>query len=84
MAKILKSDGTVVTIIPNNKKAFTLAEARAHIGGGYITVIYRNNFILLVDEEGIPKNLPRNKLASTIAQQNIVGDCLICLKGEFL
>ena len=46
--------------------------------GGYIECVrLTDEAAMLVDEEGLLKNLPRNDLASLIAQRPIVGTALI-------
>ena len=48
------------------------------IVGGYIECVrLTDEAAMLVDEEGLLKNLPRNELASLIAQRPIVGTALI-------
>ena len=83
MAKIYKTNGTVVETKPKNGKDFKLEELQA-IVGGYIEVLSLNNKeILVCDEEGKLKDYPLNIVATEIVQSYgisdyIVGDVLIC------
>ena len=83
MAKIYKTNGTVVEVNPKNGKDFKLEELQA-IVGGYIEVLPINNKeVLVCDEEGKLKGYPLNIAATDIVQSNgisnyIVGDVLIC------
>ena len=53
------------------------------IVGGYIEIIYlKDNYILIVNEEGRLRNLPINNYASFLAQRDILGDVIYCKSKE--
>ncbi len=77
MIQLIKSDGDVT----DNFTADTLKEKQDAVGG-YIEIVYPNaDKVLIVNEEGLLKNLPFNAKASEIAGRHIVGD-VICLDRE--
>lgn len=51
--------------------------------GGYIEFVYLSNGqAMVVNEEGLLKRLPLNRIASTLANQDIVGNVLVFSKDE--
>jgi|TARA_R110000751_G_scaffold134837_4_gene237418 hypothetical protein len=78
MATLIKSNGEK----QDGYVATTLSEMQGAVGG-YIEFIYLpnnsglNNKVLVVNDEGALKQLPRNVEASQLAGQNIVGDVLL-------
>ena len=63
----------------------TLAEAQTAVGG-YVEVVRIDGRELLVNEEGLLRNLPVNREASALAGQHIVGDVVIlegAARGEW-
>ncbi len=48
--------------------------------GGFIQVVYIGNIVMIVDEEGLPKNKMHNEKASMIAGQRTVGTVLVMKK----
>ena len=59
----------------------TLEEAQ-RVVGGYVEMVYLNGGDqLLVNEEGVIKNLPQNPSATAIAGKPIVGNAIV-LKGH--
>lgn len=55
--------------------------------GGYIEVVqvpghYGPSMILIVDEDGLAKDLPHNPAASSIVSQKIVGSAVLMMKGD--
>lgn len=88
MAKIYKTDGTILDVEPKNKKFFKLEELQK-IVGGYIEIVELNNGeIIVLNENGKVDNLPYNDEATKIYKENIntsdfiVGDILICKARE--
>ncbi|KKM98456.1 hypothetical protein LCGC14_1157620 [marine sediment metagenome] len=86
--KILKPDGTMVDCSPAGEY-FTLEELRAAMDGGWVENInLSGGFVMIIDEEGRLKELPRNNLATELVGVPgvyIVGNALVCLdKGEEL
>lgn len=82
-ATIYKSNGEEVSVTPANGETFTLKELQ-DIVQGYIEIITLSNLLIMViNEEGIIKELPMNIKASQIAASYnrgsfIVGDVLVC------
>ena len=68
-------------------RPLTLQECRDSIGGGYVETVPLGHFphvdggrmTMLVDEDGLMKQLPRNVRATAIAGREIVGDAAIVL-----
>ena len=69
----------MITIFKDKKPS--LEEAQAIVGGYVQIVIDDGNIQLLVNEEGLLKNLELNKQASLMAGQTLVGPAII-LKGD--
>lgn len=86
MATLYKANGERIAIKPRRRK-FTIKELQDAVGG-YITYISFNGNYLVVDEDGLPKELPYNRNASRIARQfgygPIVGDAVFCTESEML
>ena len=82
MAKIIKASGEFVAIEPKNGKNFSLEELQS-IVGGYIEIVYLSDgSLMVVNEEGLLKELPYNLVASGIAGFYIVGDVLLCKENQ--
>lgn len=68
---------------PSNTTDFRLEELQRFVGG-HIEVVYFDDFIMVINEDGKLNQLPVNFMASAIYQKYygetdyIVGDCLIC------
>jgi hypothetical protein len=81
---LYKTDGTQETVMPKNKKHFTLEELQAYVNG-FIEMIFLNNGrIMIVNEEDKLDRLPLNVRATEIirnhgAQYFVVGNALVCL-----
>lgn len=91
-AQIIKADGTIIKVEPNNGTDFSLEEMN-EIVGGYIEIVWfhdGSDNIMVLNEEGKIEGLPYNHQATIIAQQgkaisltdNIVGDVLLCHKDQ--
>ncbi len=84
MAIHYKTDATAARVEPANGQSFTLDELQAFVGG-YIEAVYlqeRERRVLLVNEDGRAQGLPHNEAASILAGQPVVGDALLCTRGE--
>lgn len=67
---------------PDNGTDFSLEELQG-IVGGYIQIVQcPDDMMMVVNEEGLPLNLPVNPVASLFARQYIVGDVLYCRKDQ--
>ena len=82
--KIKADDSEPEHYDPQNKDGIYKLDELKSIVNGYIEVVvldrYSNNenLIMIVNEEGLLKDLPVNLFASQIAQKHIVGDVLVC------
>lgn len=85
MATIYKTDGSTEKVNPANGSSFSLKELQTVVGG-YVDIIYQlpgdANRIMVVNDEGRLKGLPRNGDASAISGRTIAGDVLVCLRSE--
>jgi len=87
MAKLILPSGDTQDVQPAKGKKFTLKELQDLVGG-YIRVwpFKHATHILLVDDDGGPKNLPPNSVASMMVQnqlnQKVVGNALWLAKDE--
>lgn len=72
-------DGTSDEANPENGKSYNLDELQEAVGG-LIQIVgtkHRDGKILVVNEEGLLKNLPLNWRATELAGQPIVGNALL-------
>ncbi len=88
MATLLKTDWTKETVTPANGINFTLKEMQTLVGGWIELVpgcsrLQQEGKLMLVDEEGLIKNLPYNAQASVEANRRIVGRALVLTLLEF-
>ena len=88
MAKIIKVNGDMITVEPQNCSDFQLKELQG-IVGGYIEVVpIGDGQLIVVDEDGRAKGYQHNSIASlAVAGKvigDIVGDMLICKDTEIL
>lgn len=87
-ATVIHANGEYHGITPKNGTDFSLEEAQK-IVGGFVEVIHLSSTqIMIVNEEGLIRNLPYNRQASLIAYMArkanaIVGDVLVCGTEQF-
>lgn len=71
-AFLMKPDGDMAAFPPpaNMAQGYTLEELRPAIGGGYIEIVTveRDRIRMIVDDEGLIKDLPVNEHASLVYQ----------------
>ncbi len=77
MAYLIKTDGSIIKDV----KIDTL-EDKQKLVGGYIEYVYRDDYIYIANEDGIPLNLDFNPLASSVCGQLLVGDVVRALRSE--
>jgi hypothetical protein len=77
-AKHIKTDGTTEIVPQLEGGTFTLQELQDYVGGYIELVQLGNGTVMVVNEEGLIKNLPFNLEASKIASIDIVGNVLVC------
>lgn len=89
-ALYVKADGMVLSIQPEEDDKFTLAQMQELVGGFIEYVQLPNKMVMVVNEEGILRNLPVNVFATSLLlktfgeklTQMIYGDVLICSRKE--
>lgn len=93
MAQVIKVDGTIIEVVPENGKTFEIDEIKRHLGMGkddLIQIVDMGDTLMVIDEEGKLKDLPFNPMATEIAHMYraifsadyISGDALICNSNE--
>lgn len=80
---ILKAGGLTENATPKNGTDFKLEELKAIVGGHIEIVWLPNDMYLVANENGHQLGLSPNRLASEVAKEIIVGDCLLC-KRKFI
>ena len=90
MATLMLTDGTILTVAPKSGKKFKLKEAQDFVKGFVELVYFPDNTMLIVNEEGIIKDLPYNHVATEVVKsyfgdnvQKFYGDILWCNQNEF-
>lgn len=70
-ATLIRIEGVMVDVYPTNGEYFTLEELQTVVGG-YIEIIsMKGDRYMIVNEEGLIGNLPRNDKASEILSDNL-------------
>ena len=82
MATLIRTNGEQEQIQPKNGTDFQLEELNAYIGGWIEIVRIGGGEILVVDEEGLCKELPINTTASILAGYTIVGPAVRCKSSQ--
>lgn len=92
MAKLYKTDGTIISVEPKNGKDFKLEELKEFVGG-YIEIVgLVDSMFMVVNEEGKLNGLDFNMNATTVLENYaqcptndyIVGDALVCGRNQIL
>jgi len=80
MAQIIKADGTIEEI---GDGEITLAVAQEAVDG-FIEVVKLGDGedVLLVNEDGLARNLPLNAVATKLAGQIVVGNVIKANRGQ--
>lgn len=76
-ATLYHTDGTEEQVSPANGKQFTVEEWQTLLGGYAAPHYLYGGEAMLVDEDGFPKDLPRNQSASIISGTLVVGPALV-------
>ena len=82
--KILRADGRAQFIQPAGP-LYVFKDLQGWVGG-YIRLVRvpdRPDLVLVVDEDGIPKELPPNRDASLVALQTLLGDAILMRRDRF-
>lgn len=74
MALLIQPNGDTQEIQPQGK-SFTIKELQGLVGGYIVRVRLADGRCLVVDEDGLPKQLPLNRAATELAQ--LPGDVLV-------
>jgi len=86
MATLIRSNGDIVEVFPEDGKEFNLEEMQLYVGGYIEIVLTRDNKHMIIDEEGKIKNKRYNDKATALYKHGnhdqIVGDALLCEHGE--
>lgn len=89
MAKLIKTDGSEMEVKPKNGRDFTLEELRTVIGCSWVEIVRLHDgsgSFFVVDEEGKLNGKDYNEKATVMYGcmpfDYIVGDALLCKKGE--
>lgn len=81
-AELIKTDGSRSPLVPKNGTDFELDELYSAIGCDMIEIVRTSGGrIMVVDEEGLLKELPENPTASFLHGRLIVGDVVLCDEG---
>ena len=80
--RLIKANDTLERYEPASGETFTLEELRKAVNGYFELVHLPNNFVLVVNEDGLRLKLPFNLIASLMARKSIVGDALLCHIGR--
>ncbi len=90
MATLIKTNGVITTVTPENQPYFTLEEMQGYVGGLIQLINISGNRLMICNEEGKIEGLPLNRYASYLAMKNgvlfegdyIAGNILICHNDE--
>jgi hypothetical protein len=75
---LFRSDNTSEKVLPANGETFSIEELQEMVGGyfEYVPVPNKPSMRLVVNEDGLIKDLPINPMASGVYGAVIVGDAL--------
>ncbi len=87
MGTYIRTDGIDEDLSPKTGKQYTLKELQALVGvkdaSALIEIVsLPSGELLVVDEEGLLKELPFNRKAAILAGKHIVGNAVVCLAKE--
>jgi hypothetical protein len=77
----IRVDGTSEDVLPEKGKRFSLAELQKMVGGYVERLKLPGRAVMIVNEDGFPRGLPENPVASQIAGRSIVGDVVVLPSG---
>jgi len=67
MATVIQVDGAERQVVLSKKTHEKMEQIQKYVGGYYTPITLKDGKIMLVNEEGIPRGLPKNPKASAIA-----------------
>lgn len=83
MATIYRTDGTVEEVEPKNGTGFSLKELYDAINSDCVEFVrISDNRYMVVDENGLAKQLDWNLMACALYHGTIVGDVLVCDRSQ--
>ena len=82
MAYLMRTNGDILKVKPNNRKVFTLKELQYYVGGYVEMVQLMSNRTLVVNEDGMSLLLPENKHASLFTGIEIYGNVIVLNEDE--
>lgn len=86
MGRLIHPDGCTTDVFPKHGKEFTLQELHEYVGGYIELVRTISGKVMFVNEDGKRLELPVNRKATELARVApgdwIVGNAIICEKGE--
>ena len=83
MADLIRPNGTVEQVEPENGTDFNLEELYKAIGCSYVQVVYLTcGKLMIVDEEGQVTGKELNRKASLLAGTAIVGNAVMCEREQ--
>jgi Domain of unknown function (DUF3846) len=69
---------------PADGKRYTLEEIQKMVGGFFQIVSLEEKYIILADEDGLSKKLPRNEFASYLYSRHLVGNVAVINRKLFV
>lgn len=84
MARLIKTNGEITTVTPQNGEYFTLKELQTLVGGIIQTVWIDDDHVMVTYEESKVFNQPINQKATEMAKDALFpwdcinGDALVC------
>lgn len=69
---------------PANGKLYTIEELQKMVGGFFQIVLLEDKYIILADEDGLSKMLPRNEFASYLYGKHLVGNVAVVNRKLFV
>jgi hypothetical protein len=69
---------------PADGKRYTLEECQKMVGGFFQIVCLEEKYIVLADEDGLSKRLPRNEFASYLYSKHLVGNVAVINRKLFV
>jgi hypothetical protein len=83
-AIVITPEGVETVVTPKNGTDFSLKECQASVGGYIETVPTWDGRLMILNEEGKLKGLPRNAKATALFRYDvIVGPVLVCPEEMF-
>ena len=82
MVKLLQVDGIIRDVKPTDGTKLSLKELQAFVSGYIELITLPDNYVMIVNEDGLNKQLPINQAVMELFGRRLVGDVLVCLRTE--